>query len=556
MARLNINNIQLNNANLETIYNSVHKFRNPQFMKGDGNADDVMALLDQPSTYFFKMFFYFSNPYADNELSSNLLGLEYGQSTADHNGWVANTALNYLYNNCEYTRFIYLSEFIKTLSDVNIQCPWYFQTITGLDTALERNELSQRDFKIDEERKKIVIKCLPDAIDNRIGRMLDLYRAAAYSQLLHKEIIPANLRKFDMGIFIYSPFILELASKDPKKGIYNQGREINTKNIANIPDAEFLDHYASTKYIELRNCEIDMNSSKGVFSEANNIEGKTNEYDITISFDTCYEQRYDMMMNETIGDFVIEDIYRGYRDTDIDVRLQNMYPGTDTIKNMYQSLNRNDNINQDTDTPNTQGETRWYDKPIDYIKDMMSVEYDDSYNDTYWYDESKHRAKDLGNLFLGIEGENSILRSLGYEYGKDDSIGTSIVDTIMNRVDTAGRGIIMGNLYGFSLTNDVRNLMNRVESGGIVFDAIGAAAQSAENAIINSQAGFSTDPKELRAGKSLYGNTEPPETSPVRGNLYEDSEPTPPTPQGGNIFDTGNRSEEQKASKRGWNVKK
>jgi hypothetical protein len=72
-----------------------------------------------------------------------------------------------------------------------------------LDTALERKIITETDFKL-EDRKSIVIKCLPDAYDNRIGTLLDLYRSICYSYTNKKEIVPANLRKFDMGIYIFN----------------------------------------------------------------------------------------------------------------------------------------------------------------------------------------------------------------------------------------------------------------------------------------------------------------------------------------------------------------
>ena len=195
-------------TSFKTIYNDLFRFRKIFRDNSSGISDQLFYKLDQPGHYYFKLFFYFDNPYSDasNPLSSNLLGTHYAEDNPENiNNYIFNnSALNYLYNNLEFTRFNHLSQFIQLLSDVSTKSPWYFQQISGLDTAIERNELSNRDFKIDDERKTITIKCLPDAYDNRIGRLLDLYRSVVYSQSLHKWILPANLRKFDMGIYIFN----------------------------------------------------------------------------------------------------------------------------------------------------------------------------------------------------------------------------------------------------------------------------------------------------------------------------------------------------------------
>ena len=316
-------------TSFKTIYNDLFRFRKVSRDKSAGIADQLMSAMDQPGHFYFKLFFYFSNPYSDpsDPLSSNLLGTKYTRENASGNTKPENTALNYLYNNREYTRFGYLSEFIQLLSDVSTKSPWYFQQITGLDQAVDRTEIG-RDFKIEEERKTITIKCLPDAYDNRIGRLLDLYRAAVWSQNLKKWIVPKNLRKFDMGIYIFNSPIKTLSggryglsgsisdrvlettfseyygSEDKDAGVY-------AKQMYSAP-ASLTDEGTplNSKYIELRGCEIDINSSKSVYAELDNAEGHSMEYEINIRFDSAVEDRYDPVFRNYIGDFVIEDLMK------------------------------------------------------------------------------------------------------------------------------------------------------------------------------------------------------------------------------------------------------
>lgn len=296
------------------------------FRRAGGKTDDLSAT-DTPGHFYFKIFFYFDNPGEDGGMfSSNFLSLAYNsQSTgmsslpwknqrsggitedaftsengkksslvSSTNSASANSALNYLLLNNELERAEKLTKFISILSNISTYSPWYFTEISGLDAAIERKEATERDFKIDETRRQINIKCLSDAYDTRIGTLLDLYRDITYSYQLHKEIVPANLRKFDMGIYIFNAPIKNIHGKDAKfaKFVPDGGSEYGT----------------SYKYIELQNCEIDYNSSKAAYATLNNSEGMTMENSIIISYDTAMERRYNEIIMREIGDFTRWDI--------------------------------------------------------------------------------------------------------------------------------------------------------------------------------------------------------------------------------------------------------
>ena len=534
MAQLNnIDLTRLNNTSLHNLFASAINFRNSSYDKSAFSTDVyAMKLLDQPSNYYFKLMFYFSNPYAEDELSSNLLGLEYNdRATTEQNGWGANTALNYLYNNKEYTRFRYLSEFIKLLSDINIHCPWYFQSITGLDTALERSELGGKEFKLEEERKKITIKCLPDALDNRIGKMLDLYRSAAFSQMLHKEVIPANLRKFDMGIFIFSPFVRELDLENPirmkknKNGVtsksirtYNSPKKksLMFDSLIDNDSTENISKYVNSKFIELRNCEIDLNSSKTPFGELNNAEGTQHEYEIGISFDTCYERRYDSTFNDIIGDFVIDDLYRTISDSETRRTKNTLYLGSDSIS----SYTVNDDDNSDSlegmftnanysDNPSSMG---LFDikSPTDLLN-VMGVD-TDAINEAY--DDLMEEYGDFKNM-LTRTGNTRDIADLNIYYGHRLSTEKEPNGILKNMVDGALgsaeqrltgqlKSLLMGNLYKFSPTNDIAGAIKNINNGTIIGNAVNKVTNEIKNKVVENRSNFTTDPIKLREGKSMY----------------------------------------------------
>lgn len=581
----NIDLTRLNNTSLQNLFASSINFRNQSYDKSAFSTDVyAMKLLDQPSNYYFKLMFYFSNPYAEEELSSNLLGLEYNDNaTTEQNGWGANTALNYLYNNREYTRFRYLSEFIKLLSDINIHCPWYFQSITGLDTALERSELGGKEFKIEEERKKITIKCLPDALDNRIGKMLDLYRSAAFSQMLHKEVIPANLRKFDMGIFIFSPFVRELDLENPirlkknKNGVTSKSiRNYNSPkkkslifdSLIDNDSTENISKYVNSKFIELRNCEIDLNSSKSPFGELNNAEGTQHEYEIGISFDTCYERRYDSTFNDIIGDFVIDDLYRTISDSETRRTKNTLYLGSDSIS----SYTVNDDDNSDSlegmftnanysDNPSSMG---LFDikSPTDLLN-VIGVD-TDAISDAY--DDLMEEYGDFKNM-LTRTGNTRDIADLNIYYGhrlstekEPNGILKNMVDNAVGSVEQRLTGqlksLLMGNLYKFSPTNDIAGAIKNINNGAIIGNAVNKVTNEIKNKVVENRSNFTTDPIKLREGKSMYIDETPvdpgqhPNDSIGNRNTSTFQQSPLDTNINKNLSDMGNRYE-----RNGWTRK-
>ena len=207
-----------------------------------------------------------------------------------------NCAFNFLIRNDELERAEKLKQFIELLSNISTYSPWYFMEVGGLDALLER-PFKHDDAYVVEAPKQITIKCLTDSEDNRIATLLDLYRDVAYSYIWHREVLPANLRKFDMSIYIYGSPIATLHSLKNKYGA--------TMKTGSESDDQW---HTSYKRIELHNCEIDYNSSKSGYGGLNNAEGFGQEFTITLSVDDAYEYRYNTYMDRVIGDMVAIDM--------------------------------------------------------------------------------------------------------------------------------------------------------------------------------------------------------------------------------------------------------
>ena len=269
---------------------------------------------DTPAQKYFKIFFHFENEdYEGNDshtgllaptwMINNILGslastaLLSPSEPTDY--YAYNSAWAYLKMNKEDERAEMLKEFVNLLSNISSDYPWYFMELGGLDQAIERKQVTDRDFKIEDSNKRLTIKCLPDAYDDRISTLLDLYRSIVWSWQWKREVLPANLRKFDMSVMIFDaptrPY-----SNDSLSLPAVLGHDDNPYSQVNL-----LNRYqASYKLYEFHNCEIDYNSSKSGVSTINNGQGVQPEYTIEISYDDCYESRYNEFLVLNMGDVI------------------------------------------------------------------------------------------------------------------------------------------------------------------------------------------------------------------------------------------------------------
>ena len=276
------------------------------FRKAGANSGSEFNLFDTPGHKYFKLFFYFNNgdvggnynPMSNNGLLAPTWLID---GVNDTNYYMYNSAWSYLKMNNEDERADLLVDFVNLLSNISSESPWYFSEVTGLDSAMDRKSVGIEYFIVDPTRPKISIKCLPDAYDDRIGSLLDLYRSIVWSWATKREIVPANLRKFDMGILIF----------DTPNSPFHKLDKLIVDEFAQIGDYDPKKYTTSYKYIELHNCEIDYNSSKILYASLNNKEGNSVEYTIDIHFDDCYETRYNEFSLKKFGDLIEYDMLNG-----------------------------------------------------------------------------------------------------------------------------------------------------------------------------------------------------------------------------------------------------
>lgn len=199
------------------------------------------SIATQPAWLYFKLFFKFDSSYG-------LLGGI--MRSSDGNKFAANnTAIQYLtrnwykLNDNMSARRKSLIKFVRSLSYISSYAPWFFKSVKDVNNALNMN--------LDNltAEKSIEIECSEEATDLRLLTLMDFYKYAAYDAINQKEILPENLRKFDLDVVVFQSPIryLQTSTRDLK------GRTTLYKNLnaANMTDR------MSFKLFSFQGCEID-----------------------------------------------------------------------------------------------------------------------------------------------------------------------------------------------------------------------------------------------------------------------------------------------------------
>lgn len=130
--------------------------------------------------------------------SSNLAELMAAQSSFRTVEYTS--AKNYLLNRGYPKRAKMLDQFVNLLKHIQDKSPWFFQSISGLDEALRVDRFTE-DFDNRRGDKFITINTL-ESVDLRINALADLYRKSTFDYDYMRELVPKNLRRFNMWIIV------------------------------------------------------------------------------------------------------------------------------------------------------------------------------------------------------------------------------------------------------------------------------------------------------------------------------------------------------------------
>ena len=290
--------------------------------KTQSSAESTLSPYGEPGMFFYKVLFNFNTSYG---LLGGLINEMNGKPVKD-----VNTALQFLTNNAVSGRFsiayrsvLYrkidqLLNFGKLLNFLSNECPWFFKDVEGLGEALKYNF----NEIVPSQNRTIKLTFNQDAVDMRVSTLIDLYKQACYDWVNFKEIIPENLRKFDMCIMLFNPPIAGMnfggfITKDDMK--YPNGKEVTASYNqfkGDLKDEEGM----SFKCIYLKNCEILINDLESITGNLNNEKGFNQELSMTISF----ERHYSYNINKEFGLMISDAGYINYNPKPILDNFQNI----------------------------------------------------------------------------------------------------------------------------------------------------------------------------------------------------------------------------------------
>ena len=256
------------------------------------------SLYNEPAWFYFKIFFKF-------DTSFGLLGGIFDSSTNGDTdirklgGYTTNTAMKYLITlltDQKYKPYIKgrldsLYKFICTLSYISSNAPWFFNAIHDVNNALTT------DFNDITKKKSIVIDCLQESIDMKLMTMMDYYKFACFDDVNQREIIPENLRKFDMDIVVFQSPLRYLHTSSQSM----EGKKTNYKNMYTFENT--FNDLMSYKLFTFKNCEFDYESLNSMLpSEFNNGEGFNSKPTIKINYDRVYQHNSNEFALTFVGD--------------------------------------------------------------------------------------------------------------------------------------------------------------------------------------------------------------------------------------------------------------
>ncbi len=252
-----------------------------------------------------------------------------------------------------------LQNFKKALQKINKDMPWYWQTLGGLEKLQQINPLEPY---IGGDEAKIAIGCL-ESVNMAITGLMRMYKEAVFDEEKWTYVVPANLRKFAVTIYVteirdlrMNGSIAEQASdsstaansKPPKPGeIIKQGFKKsfgkNTKPTSNNPNIFSGGELKPTeKQIEpiydpnedlvgenkkpffafhLTNCEFDITSGTTAFESLTNVAPEMSTQLISFNYERLW-QVDSRSLNGIIEDAAIQEATKSNKPAPVNTKAQ------------------------------------------------------------------------------------------------------------------------------------------------------------------------------------------------------------------------------------------
>lgn len=168
-----------------------------------------------------------------------------------------------------------LQNFIKTLNQVNKELPWFWQSLKGLERLQQYNP---ENAYMGGDDAKLEIETL-ESLNLTISGLMHLYRRAIFDERKWTYIIPANLRKFRMWVYVTEVRSIAIVENVKVNGIpkkldknaikgfpdnFKPSLDVENKN-AGISGTEGRPYFL----IGAKYCEFDLTSGTTIFADLN-----------------------------------------------------------------------------------------------------------------------------------------------------------------------------------------------------------------------------------------------------------------------------------------------
>lgn len=288
----------------------------------------------EPGWFYFKIFFHFNT---STGLFGGILKDNGGKYMPGHN-----CAFKYMRAWADHyqaeamkSRITSLFRFVNILNNINNNAPWFFQSINGLDkTGIESLNEPWKNNEIE-------IKCLEESIDMRLTKLMEFYKFAAFDFINYKEIIPENLRKFDMTIVLFGVPIRYLDTHAKINGKEFQARQLNTRT-----DKGQSSNKMTFKIYTFKNCEFNIASiNASTPSEVTNSDPfQMGKHSIKINYQKVFTGIQDGFSGDFVSDLGIIEPSKIIVNSDMSNRLKNMAKAYQIIKNNAVYFNAADDM--------------------------------------------------------------------------------------------------------------------------------------------------------------------------------------------------------------------
>jgi hypothetical protein len=122
-----------------------------------------------------------------------------------------------------------LQNFIKTLNEVNKEMPWFWQSLKGLERLQQYNP---ENAFMGGDDAKLEIETL-ESLNLTISGLMHLYRRAIFDERKWSYIIPSNLRKFRMWVYVTEVRSIAIIENVKINGI---PKKLDKSTITGFPD--------------------------------------------------------------------------------------------------------------------------------------------------------------------------------------------------------------------------------------------------------------------------------------------------------------------------------